>query len=92
MEKIIRTTDIDGDFTHWCEGCQSMHLINTKRKNVNNAQWSFNNNFEKPTFNPSINIENGKCHYNITDGMIIYHDATAHALGGTTVALIEMPE
>lgn len=63
---------------------------------MNNAQWGFNGDFEKPTFTPSVNIHDkdgsGFCHYNITDGMIIYHDARNHKLGGTTLPLIEMPE
>jgi len=68
-----------------------MHLINTKSRNANGAIWTFNGNFEKPTFHPSVNIEKGKCHYTITDGLIIFHDATNHNLGGTVVPLIEMP-
>lgn len=60
--------------------------------NMNNARWYFNGDFEKPTFTPSINVSNGQCHYNITDGNIVFHDATNHELGGTTQPLIEMPK
>lgn len=85
--KLIRKTDQEGDFVHWCSGCKCMHLINTGRKNANGAQWSFNGNYEKPTFHPSINIENGYCHYTITDGVVFYHDATGHDLGGKSILL-----
>ncbi len=90
--KLIRITNVDGDFTHWCPGCEGLHLINTKRKNQNDAQWNFNGDFERPTFTPSVNIEDGACHYNITDGIIIFHDARNHVLGGKSVPLTEMPE
>ena len=88
MSKYIRTTDIDGDFNHWCQGCEQFHLINTKRKNMNNAQWSFNGNFDKPTFNPSINII-GQCHYFIRNGMIEYCADSKHNLAGQTVPLLD---
>lgn len=59
---------------------------------MNGVIWKFNGDFEKPTFEPSVNIENGFCHYTITDGMIIFHDARNHNLGGQTVPLTEAPE
>lgn len=35
------------------------HYINTIVPNQQNAQWTFNGNFEKPTFTPSINERTG---------------------------------
>lgn len=36
------------------------HYINTKEKNSSGAIWTFNGNYEKPTFTPSINEKTGK--------------------------------
>ncbi len=36
-----------------CPGCKGFHIIPTADANVGNC-WSFNYNYEKPTFTPSI--------------------------------------
>lgn len=41
----VRKAD-DGRLLFYCEGCQMLHGVNDI--------WSFNNNFEKPTFSPSV--------------------------------------
>ncbi len=33
---------------HWCPGCEEMHVITNS--------WSFDGNFDSPTFNPSVKI------------------------------------
>lgn len=98
--KLKETTDVPGDFMHYCPGCQGLHLINTQRKNDKNAQWSFDGNMEHPTFAPSINIDwtpspSGKkkiCHYFIDNGRINYCGDSTHALKGQSVELPEIPE
>lgn len=49
---IIRQIQ-DHRFAFWCPGCNEVHCINDT--------WTFNNNFEKPTFSPSILMTSG--HY-----------------------------
>ena len=58
------------------------------------ASWSFNKNFEKPTFTPSVNesqtYENKvikRCHYVLTDGIMHYCSDCMHELAGRSVAL-----
>lgn len=41
----IRTTN-DGRLLFYCKGCEKHHGVN--------STWSFNNDFEKPTFSPSV--------------------------------------
>jgi hypothetical protein len=76
----------NGDYIHWCPGCKCFHLINTTRKNDNNAQWRFDGNVNQPTFSPSINIV-GMCHYFIRQGKIEYCSDSKHSLAGQTIEL-----
>lgn len=45
---------IDGNcLGFWCPGCEEMHVVN--------SGWTFDGNYEKPTFSPSILVTVG--HY-----------------------------
>ena len=94
--KLIRKTSVEGVYTFWCPGCQEMHQIHTITPNHLGAIWQFDGNFEKPTITPSVNVhdaqgENG-CHFNITDGMIIFGgESRCHNLSGQSFPLTEMP-
>jgi hypothetical protein len=90
MKEIIEVND-KGEYFHWCQGCNQLHMINTLHKNDNGAIWSFNGNLKKPTFNPSINIV-GQCHYFLRDGMLIFCNDSRHKLAGQTVPLIKEPD
>ena len=46
------------DFGYWCPGCNSGHEIAVTKKNASNASWTFNGNFQRPTFSPSLHLEN----------------------------------
>lgn len=97
--KLI-TTDVAGDYQHWCEGCKCMHQINTERANMNNARWKFDGNMEQPTFTPSVNIswENHKdevmsrCHYTITAGMVQFHGDCTHEFKDVNRPLLNIPD
>jgi hypothetical protein len=49
-------------FSHWCPGCEEMHVIYTARPNEypNGPCWTFDGNAERPTFNPSVKITGKK--------------------------------
>lgn len=76
---------------HWCPGCNGWHMVNVEKPNHLGAQWSWNEDVEKPTFSPSVNIV-GHCHYFIRGGMIEFCGDSRHALAGQTVPLPEIPE
>lgn len=60
---------------HWCPECKDLHPLPWGR-------WTFNENYEKPTFTPSFRQfpqSPRECHYNITDGMIVWHDDNKHS-------------
>lgn len=78
-------------YVFWCPACRNTHCINVGGDwKVN---WEFNGNAERPTFTPSVkntwdNQEENLhlcCHFNITDGRIIYHGDCTHELAGKTV-------
>jgi len=57
-------------------------------------KWSFNGNFELPTFTPSINVldeeDNTICHSFIKDGKIQYLPDCKHSLAGKTINLPDL--
>jgi hypothetical protein len=40
---------------HWCPGCEEVHGIQIEAPN-GEPRWSFDGNFDKPTFAPSVRI------------------------------------
>lgn len=87
----------DPDFTFYCPGCKCDHGIWVRSKNGNSAIWSFNGNFDAPTFNPSLRIRwtrnNGGtpvdvlCHLFINYGKIQYLPDCTHELAGLTIEM-----
>lgn len=96
--KVLRR--MQGGYSHWCPGCNSLHAIAVERAQANGARWSFDGNLASPTFSPSINIsahddEDGttfRCHYFIRNGQIEFCVDTTHSKSGQTMPLPELPE
>jgi len=66
----------------FCPACKHGHAMNDR--------WTFNGDFEKPTFNPSLLVEGEiRCHSFVRDGKIQYLSDCTHALAGQTVELEE---
>lgn len=77
-----------------CRAC-SWHQIPKQGKP--GASWTFNGNFENPTFSPSVNeasnpkehkhynpqIPTRRCHFTVKDGQITYHGDCTHTYRGT---------
>lgn len=83
----------DGDYVHWCPGCEGLHIIPTKDPiPKTNAFWSWDGNVEAPTFHPSVNIAKPKCHYILTAGQLNYCADSGHALAGQVVPLPDIPD
>lgn len=81
-----------------CPGCD--HVLETDENS--NPHWKFNNNFESPSFIPSLLVKTGKyvdpkfedddnlssvCHSFIRDGKIEFLNDSTHHLSGQTVEL-----
>lgn len=50
----------DGYVAFWCPGCKEAHLVNVG-KGSPGAHWSFDGNYDAPTFAPSVDVRSG--HY-----------------------------
>ena len=75
-----------------CPGCNMNHRMPIEG---NHPRWSFNGDFEKPTFTPSIHYKTeGKtvCHSFIADGKIQFLNDSTHALTGQTVDLPDVDD
>lgn len=94
MSKLYKALDEKGihyGYSFYCPGCKHSHVYWTERKASNGAQWTFNNDMEKPTFRASllqtIPGENYRCHIFVTDGKIQYLGDCTHELAGQTIEM-----
>lgn len=86
----------NGGLSHWCPGCKDMHTVWVGEGP--GPRWTFNGDYERPTFGPSIKIVGGKwgsphvCHYYIRSGVIEFCGDSSHALAGRPdVPLPDLP-
>lgn len=72
----------------YCPACDSIHVFDNR--------WTFNNNYDKPTFSPSMLVYkdtvHARCHSFVTDGMIKYLGDCGHAMKNKTVALPDLTD
>jgi hypothetical protein len=103
--KVKHCVNQDGKHYGWsftCPGCGQYHVIPTDGGHDSDPQhnWSFNDNVDKPTFQPSLKVSwtEGEqqiqriCHSVITDGLIQFCGDCTHALVGKTVELPDIPD
>ncbi|MAR56945.1 MAG: ammonia monooxygenase [Rickettsiales bacterium] len=81
-----------------CPGCGMYHALNVDPKNGRPC-WEFNNDYDKPTFKPSLLVRwpindeaksKGVCHSFITDGNIQFLSDCTHDKAGMTLPLNEV--
>lgn len=87
MAEKVSTSPGSKSVWYWCPGCNSNHRIT-------NPPWTWNGDFEKPTFSPSILVNAGSetpgvpvCHHFVRDGKIEYLSDCTHAMAGRTVEM-----
>lgn len=81
VEKLTHT-DSTVRYYYWCPGCQSNHALS--------EAWNFNNNFESPTFSPSVLATDGqglRCHHYVRAGHIEYLSDCTHDLRDQTIPM-----
>lgn len=78
----------------WCPGCDGAHSINVGEGL--GPRWTFNGDYDKPTFKPSIFVNKGQacpslpaCHSWVTDGQITFLADSTHKMAGQTVPLLD---
>ena len=88
----------------FCPGCGYAHYFSIEMpQRSNGAQWSFNGDFERPTFNPSLIVTvnpdrdpefecpRSVCHSFVRDGNWEFLSDSTHALAGKTVPVPAYP-
>jgi len=98
--KVIK---IGAGWRHWCPACNNAHFIQVDEPQANGAQWTFDGNELRPTFNPRMNIrwgryvdpkwltKGGVCHYFLQGGVIKYLPDCTHGMAGQEVPLPHLP-
>jgi hypothetical protein len=80
-----------GMYLHWCPACDELHGFPVDKPHTNGHQWTFNGDINNPTFNPSMNISSGLCHYHLHAGRIIYTGDSRSGMAGQNVAMMPLP-
>lgn len=83
--KIIHQRD--NEFFFFCPGCKCYH---SWKVGGDHPRWTWNEDFEKPTVQPSILYPQVRCHLYIREGRIQYLNDCTHALKGQTVDMVEI--
>ncbi len=89
-KKICLVNDAQGNHLGYmaqCPGCDSVHVYDKR--------WTFNGNYDKPTFKPSYLAKRTMgpektpfvCHSFVTDGQIKFLNDCTHEFKGQTVEL-----
>ena len=67
----------------YCPGCKTHHVFDER--------WTFNGDYENPTFSPSMlcnaNCQRTRCHSFVRNGKIEFLSDCAHELAGQTMDL-----
>lgn len=95
MAVLHKDAHCDNTFYMNCPGCKHTHVFNTNESR--RPAWSFNGDFEKPTFTPSMIVRhrfiNGAptaiCHFFVRDGQIEFLADSTHELAGKTVPMVD---
>lgn len=96
MPKFRNEKGTRGVFSFMCPACKKIHQIWTVDEGDGNPVWRFNNDFNKPTVEPSVSCRTPLvdridiCHFFITDGMIKYLSDCTHDKAGQTHELPEL--
>jgi len=86
MAKVFDSGNEQGEhrgYLIYCQGCGCHHAFDDR--------WTFNGDFEKPTFSPSMLVNKDdprtRCHSFVTDGKIQFLSDCFHDLAGQTLEL-----
>lgn len=95
MARLLESKRLDGSkgLIFFCPGCKMYHSVVLAPGHFENgASWTWNDDMEKPTFNPSVGTFMGtdqQCHLFVRNGAIEFLSDCHHELRGQTVAMQE---
>lgn len=75
----------------WCPACDEAHPFFINKPSPLGKLWRWDGNVESPTFQPSVRVGE-VCHFNVTNGMIVFHADSKHLLAGQTVSIPDFPD
>lgn len=83
-------------WSFYCPGCGHGHVFWVGGSPIY-PSWQFNGDLDKPTFSPSLlntcdnhpDPAQRRCHLNLIDGKLHYHNDCTHPLAGKTMDLEE---
>ncbi len=91
MGCLLFGDDVVG-YTFFCPGCEITHHFTIKDAGQDPGHvWTFDGNFESPTFQPSLDYV-GHCHLRLVSGRLQFQGDSNHALAGQTVDMVPFPE
>ncbi len=71
-----------------CPGCECLHSYDV-RTDGGRPNWTFNGDFDRPTFSPSLLYPDRICHLFLTDGKIRFLGDCTHKLAGQVVEMVD---
>ena len=97
-ETFFHTNDFVGTLDALCPACGFEHSFRVYLEGHGNWDadiWTFNGNYEKPTFSPSMlsnqdrsQEHHPRCHSLLTDGIWHFLSDSTHAMAGQSVPMI----
>jgi hypothetical protein len=92
----LKPVKADGEiygYSFFCPGCEHSHVFFVKGSKT----WSFNNDFEAPTFSPSLlntcpdhpDSRQRRCHLNLIAGILVFAGDCSHPFAGKQVVLTD---
>ena len=78
-----------GILAFYCAGCRKHHIVEVEKPNRWGAVWQWDQNAEKPTLSPSINIL-GRCHMFVRAGQLEYLPDCKHDHAGRVVDMVSV--
>ena len=75
-KKFFRKVEVG--FSMWCPACGRGHYFDKR--------WTLDE--KSKTVTPSMNVNNEECHFNITNGKIIYHGCR-HTFSGKIIDMVK---
>lgn len=79
------------NYWFYCPGCKCDHSFYVTDTNRCPA-WTFNGDFKKPTFEPSLLYPDRRCHLYVRDGIIEFLSDCSHELAGKHIVMEEIEE
>lgn len=86
------------EYEFYCPGCDEVHSFRVLKSGAEPIKgvpvWTYNHNFESPTFIPSLLYDRPgqkHCHLHLTNGKIQYEPDCGHDFAGKTIEMRELP-